>query len=162
MRTLFFGAVAFAMTLAVGSAGACPVGGDEVRRGVGVENVSLRAGELFERAQALETAAAERDRSATNLDRSAESFASRARALRNQAAFVAVVDRESVLDRAEELSTRAAVLRERASDERSRASVLRGEARQLRNQATLLVRGNGGRGWRNRNTLAPTPEPTTI
>ena len=88
-------------------------------------------------------------------------LANRARILRDQATFVNVADRSSVLAVADELAARAREDRARAAEDRAQASELRLEAQSLRQRALALVRGgSGGGGWRTRplpNRSAPLP-----
>ncbi len=176
-----FGVAAFGLTLAAGSASACPVGqGDDIRprRPVApvVNNVSLQASELFERASRLETAAASREESARSREMQADTLANRARMIRNQAVLVGFSDRENMMAVAEELVIRAADMRSRAAEDRAQASELRMQARTLRERAVQLVRlqnggnGNGG-GWRNKRAVRdfappppsrPTSDGTTV
>jgi hypothetical protein len=120
-----------------------------------VQQVSFQqeANLLFARANELDSAASTRERNALAFDTEADTLASRARSLRNQAQLVSfTTDRENILEIADELSERAQVSRSRASAERMRASEMRSEATNLRNRATQLVRfgngGGGGGGWR--------------
>ena len=118
-----------------------------------VQQVSFQqeANVLFARANELDSAATARDRTALAFDTEADTLASRARSLRNQAQLVSfTTDRENILEIADELSARSQLSRSRASAERMRASEMRSEARNLRDRATQLVRvGNGGGGgWR--------------
>lgn len=163
MKTWIFAALALAMTVSTSAAMACPVGNNNEpppRKPV-VQNVSFQATELFERAQQLETAAANRERQAAAFDRDAETLANRARILRNQAALVAVSDRSSIFQVADELSARASLSRSQASEERNQAADLRVQARSVRERAVQLVRlGNGGGGWRGRPTGAPMTKAT--
>jgi hypothetical protein len=160
MKSWIFGALAFAMTVSTGTAMACPVGNNDgpPRKPIvqNTQNVSFQASELFERAQQLETAASSHDRQATAFERDAETLANRARILRNQASLVAVADRSSIFQVADELSARASVSRSQASEERSEASDLRAQARQTRERALQLVRVNApGGGWRGRSGPVP-------
>jgi hypothetical protein len=160
MKTWIFGALALAMTVSTGVAMACPVGnnGDvpqPPRRPV-VQNVSFQASELFERAQALETAASSRDRQALAFERDAENLTNRARILRNQAQLVSSTDRSSIVALADELAARASLSRSQAAEERTQASDLRVQARSMRERAVQLVRNNGGGGgWRGGRPSAP-------
>jgi len=164
MRTSLFAVITVGLTFMTGIAAACPIGANDdfspppVKKPV-VQNVSFQASQLFERAAAFETAATSRDASAAALDRQAETLAQRARVLRNQASFVPVADRSSVLAVADELSAKAAADRSRASQERAQAAELRVQARALRERAVQLVKGGSGGGWRGRGV--PTPPVST-
>jgi hypothetical protein len=164
MKTWIFRAVALAMTLSTAQALACPVGNADPPKRPVVQNVSFQASELFERAQQLETAAAGRERSAQAAERDAETFAGRARILRNQAALVNVADRASIFAAADELSSRAASSRAIAAEDRAQATDLRVQARATRERAVQLVRaGNGGGGgWRARPTATQARAETSI
>jgi hypothetical protein len=167
MKTWIFRGVALAMTLSTAQAMACPVGsgGDNQpppKRPI-VQTVSFQASELFERAQALETAAATHDRSAQASERDAETLANRARILRNQAALVNAADRANIFAAADELSARASSSRSIAAEDRAQAADLRIQARTIRERAVQLVRvNNGGGGWRARPTTTQTKAETTI
>jgi hypothetical protein len=142
-----------------GAALACPTGNNgEGQRPVRpvVQNVSLQASEMMERASRLESAASSHDQSARALEQEADTLSNRARILRNQAGLVNVSDRTSIMQIADELSIRAANDRSRAADDRAQSSELRLEAQSLRQRAITLVRNNGGGGgWRGRPTTAP-------
>ena len=163
MRTWICGAITLACLSIVGAASACPVGEGQVRppRPV-VQNVSLQASEMLERASRLETVASSHDAQARALEQQANTLSDRARILRNQATFVNVSDRSSILAIADELVMRARNDRTRASEDRAQAAELRREAQTLRQRAVVLVRtgnGNGG-GWRVRsNTRIPQSTP---
>lgn len=163
MKTWVFRVVAVAMTLSTAQAMACPVGNSDPppRR---TQNVSFQASELLERAQTLETSASAHERAGAALDKEADTFASRARVLRNQASFVNVADRQNLFASADELAARAASSRQAASDERSEASEQRQQARVIRARVAELTRGqNPGGGWRGRpvpKTSAVTAETT--
>ena len=153
MKTWVFRLVAVAMSLSTARAIACPVGttSEQPRRPVQqTQNVSFQASELLERAQALETSASSHEKTATALDREADTLATRARVLRNQAGFVNVADRQSLFSSADELAARAATSRQAASEERTEASDLRSQARTIRERALTLVRNQNGGGWRGR------------
>jgi len=158
-----------AITLACLSFGsravACPVGDGEgaVRppRPV-VRNVSLEASAMLERASRLESAASSHEARARSLAQEADRLANRARILRDQATFVNVADRSSILAIADELAARAREDRARAAEDRAQASELRLEAQNLRQRALVLVRSGSGGGWRTRplplsNGSAPLP-----
>jgi hypothetical protein len=148
-----------------GMALACPVGNDDNVRPTRpvLQSVSLQASELTERASRLESLASTHDIQARALEQEAETLTGRARALRNQAGFVNVSDRSSILAIADELSLRAANDRIRAAEERSQAQELRFEAQNLRQRAIALVRGGGGSGgWRVRTTVAPQSTPAPV
>lgn len=143
---------------------ACPVGGDVDVRPRPVVNVNLQASEMIERASRLETAAAAREDSARMKDQRADMFMSRARMIRNQAVnLVSFSDRQNMNAIADELTIRAADERQEAMSERSQAASLRMQARNLRDRALVLVRGNGGGGWRGGRTsgrdFATPPRP---
>ena len=152
MKTWIFGALALAITVSTSAAMACPVGNNnEPPKRPIVQNVSFQASELFERAQQLETTASARERQAAAFDREAETLANRARILRNQAALVALSDRSSIFQIADELTARASLSRSQASEERAQAADLRVQAKSMRERAVQLVRlNNNGGGWRGR------------
>jgi hypothetical protein len=152
MKSWIFGALALAITVSTSAVMACPVGSDNQPppRPRPVQNVSFQASELFERAQQLETAAATRDRQAIAAERDAETFAGRARILRNQANLVSSVDRSSITALADELTARAASSRSQAAEDRAQAADFRVQARSMRERAVQLVKGNNGGGWRGR------------
>lgn len=158
MRSWIFGGITLACATLVGSAGACPVGGEGVRptRPV-VQNASLQASEMIERAGRLDAMAGSREQQARMLDQEATTLANRARILRNESTFVTVSDRESILGVADELATRAMNDRARAAEERAQASSLRMEAQNLRQRAALLVRG-----WRGKSTTSPADRGITL
>ena len=153
-----FGALAFALTLASGSARACPVGigGDDGVQGRPrpvVNDVSVQANELIQRASRMESMAMARDESARRSEMQANVLMNRARMLRNQASLVAFSeDGQDLIAAADELSIRAAEMRSRAADERAQASALRMQARTLRERALVMVRGGGG-GWHRRGPV---------
>jgi hypothetical protein len=165
MKSWVFGVITLACTTIGGAALACPTGGEQGTRPVRpvIQNVSLQASEMIERAGRLETVASSHDAEARALEQQADTLTNRARVLRNQAGFVNVSDRSSILAIADELSVRAANERSRAAEERVQAQTFRIEAQNLRQRALVLVRGGGGGGggWR-RSTIAPqsTPFPT--
>ena len=163
MKTWIFGALALAMMVSTSAVMACPVGNNqEPPRKPVVQNASFQASELFERAQQLESAASSHERQAVAFDRDAETLANRARILRNQAALVAVADRSSIFQAADDLSARASASRSQASEERAEASDLRVQARAIRERAVQLVRVNNGGGWRGRaGGSFATPPPGT-
>ncbi|MBX3216463.1 MAG: hypothetical protein KF850_30785 [Labilithrix sp.] len=163
MKSKIIGAITLAcMMTAAGAAFACPGGngwtGGRPTRPV-VQNASLQASELLERARRLESAASSHDATAKALEDQAATFANRARLLRNQATFVNVADRPSILDAADELALRAASDRSRAAEDRAQASELRTQARTLRQRAVALARGGngGGGGWRRTTEATPLP-----
>ena len=161
MRNWIFGAITLAW-LTLGSAAlACPAGGVEGGRPRPVQNVSLQASEMIERASRLESVAASHDVQARALEQEADTLGNRARILRNQAALVNVSDRPSILAIADELSSRSMNQRARAADDRAQASELRLQAQALRQRAGVLVRGSGGGGWRGRTTALP-PQSTPL
>ena len=167
MRTWICGAITLACLAIGGAASACPVGEGQVRPRPVVQNVSLQASEMLERASRLETVASSHEAQARALEQQADTLSDRARILRNQATFVNVSDRPSILAVADELVVRARNDRMRASEDRVQAAELRREAQTLRQRAIVLVRngnGNGnGNGWRVRsNTRSPqsTPVPS--
>ena len=133
MKSWIFGAITLSWLAFGGAAIACPVGNGEgaIRptRPV-VQNVSLQASEMIERASQLESAASSRDVTARAFEQEADTLSSRARILRNQAGLVNVADRSSILAIADELSLRAASSRTRAAEERAQASDLRIEAQE--------------------------------
>lgn len=149
-----FAAITLACVSLEGSALACGTEFAPPPRPKPVQQVSFQqeANLLFTRANELDSAATTRERNALAFDTEADTLASRARRLRNQAQLVSfTTDRENILEIAEELSERAQVSRSRASAERMRASEMRSEATTLRNRATQLIRfgnGGGGGGWR--------------
>lgn len=165
MKTWIFSALALAIVasgaIGGGTARACPVGAGDVQSPIRkpiVQNVSLQASALFERAQQLETAASSRDRQAVAVERDAETLANRARVLRNQAQQVSAADRSSVVAIADELAARASLSRAQAVEERGQAADVRSQARSVRERAVQLVKvGNGGGGWRG----VPTPPRRT-
>ncbi|HVH47192.1 MAG TPA: hypothetical protein VM925_32865 [Labilithrix sp.] len=154
MRSWIACGIVLACTAASAGALACPVGQD-VRPIRPVQNVSFQASEMLERAARLESAASSREAQARAFDQEADALSSRARALRNQATLVNVADRGSILEIADELSSRAAVSRARAAEDRAQAAELRIEAQSLRQRAIALVRGPGG-GWRGKPVRSPT------
>jgi len=160
MRTLIFAAVAFAGTLLVGSATACPVGGNDPPRRPVVQNISFQVSELLERASRMEMAAATRDSNAMNLEWTADTLMNRARILRNQANLVAFNEREDMMAAADELANRAAGERHRAMDMRTAANELRMQARQLRLQASRLQGGGGG--WRGGRDRVPSSATSDV
>ncbi len=149
MRSWIFGAITLACLTVGASALACP---RPVRP---VQNVSLQASTLIERASMLESTAVSHDQSARAFEQEAETLLSRARALRNQAQFVNVSDRMSILSIADELNDRASRDRMLASSERQEAAGLRVEATSLRRRAAELTRLAGGGGWRGKRVQAP-------
>jgi hypothetical protein len=171
MKTWILGALALALTISGSAARACPIGSNEGdsrregRRPPVIQPVSFDASELFERAQELETVAGAQERAAVVHDRDAETFANRARILRNQAALVSVADRSSIFAMADELAARAASARSQAFAARAQAAELRLQARAVRERAVQLVRQNngGGGGWRRGpGRPATTTAETTI
>ena len=88
-------------------------------------------------------------------DQRADTLMTRARMIRNQAInLVSFSDRQNMNAIADELTLRAADDRQQAMSERNEASSLRMQARNLRERALVLVRGNGGGGWRGRGGAA--------
>lgn len=156
MRSWIFGAITLACITLGGAAIACP-GGVSVRPTGPVQDVSLQATEMIERASRLESAASSRDATARALEQEADTLSNRARILRNQAGLVNVSDRPSILAIADDLAFRAASHRTRAADDRAQASELRLQARSLRERAITLVRGTNNGGWRTRTTSTPLP-----
>jgi hypothetical protein len=161
---------ALGLMVVTGSAAACPVGSDDVRpnpRPV-VSNVNLQASEMIERASRLENAASAREESARMKDQRADTLMTRARMIRNQAVnLVSFSDRQNMNSIADELTIRAAEERNQAANDRSEAASFRMQARNLRERALVLVRGNGGGGWRGRggavrDFAAPPPPRDTI
>jgi hypothetical protein len=162
MRSWIFGAITLTCLTIGGAAIACPTGGEQgirppPRPVQPVQNVSLQASEMMERASRLESAAASREQQARALDQQADTLANRARNLRNQAQFVNASDRSSILDIADELQIRASNDRNQAMDDRNQASQFRVEASSLRSRAIQLVRLGGGGGWRGKGV----PRATT-
>lgn len=150
MKSWIFAAVT-AMSLAAvpSTALACGVGDDVVRPAPKpVQNVSLQASEMVERAGRLERAAASHEATAIAFDREADVLVTRARLVKNQAQLVSVSDRPSLLNVADDLLARADANRAQASGERSQAMELRTSARALRERALQLARQTGGGGWR--------------
>lgn len=156
------------LTLAAGTAVACPVGGDGERpvrpivRPI-VDNVSAQTRMLVEQAGRMENAAMTREQSARTREMRADTLAKRARMLRlqvigdqvDQASLVGFSDEQDVLSLADELAIRAATMRSRAAEDRAQASGLRMQARVLRERAAQLVRVGNGRGWRTNNKRVP-------
>lgn len=159
MKNMFIGAITLACMTIGGAALACPMGnggtGARPTRPV-VQNVSVQASELLERARRLESAASSHDAVARALEEEAATLSNRARILRNQASLVNVSERAGVLDVADELALRAADDRSRAAEDRAQASELRAQAQTLRRRAVALAGGGNGGGWR-RTTATPLP-----
>jgi hypothetical protein len=150
MKSWIVCAMALSCLTATGAASACGTEEEGARRPRPVvQNVSLQANEMLERAGRLDLMASSREQQARVREREADNLESRARVLRNESTFVNVNARAEILVVADELLQRAVDDRNRAAADRSQASQLRMEARNLRERANILVRGNGG-GWRKR------------
>jgi hypothetical protein len=142
-RSIFVGlgaAVAVVCSIPIRSALAC-----EPRSPVGVSQPQDDATTLLTEAARLESLAANSDANAVAADRTAESFALRARQERVAAQRQIDPERSRSLLRASALDARAAQSRAQAASMRERAASLRVSAAELRERAAKLA---GGGGWR--------------
>jgi hypothetical protein len=166
MKSWVFGMLALVTTFSTAAATACPTVGfqDDPPVQRPIQNVSLQASQMFERAVQLDAAAASRESTAFMHDRNADTFANRARILRNQASLVAFDDRSNVVALAEELAMRSLAERQQAARARSQAANFRMQARNLRERANQLVGNGNGNGWRRRpiDRAVPSAAETNI